>query len=226
MNAWGIFAKLMYEGLRVAMCEHVDVIDEGGVHELAGISPIILAANHLSHGDTPLIFSSVSYPRRSHMRIVASKIRFREADPTMTLRTRLDRWLMNGLAVHAYRAILVGGDLSPLRSIDEMSEAILGGTTVVVFPEGTRSRDGRLGPLRSGVAVAAIAIGCRVVPVRIDGTGTALPKSAHFPRPFQRITIRFRPALTAAKGESVGAFLARLADQLQPEVQSGEPANR
>ncbi len=216
MNPWGFFAKVMYETMRIVTWTQIVIVDEGGRSHLDGRTATLVAANHQSHADTALIFNTVPNSVRSRLRIVASKVRFETAAFTATRRERFERWLMHGLAVNAYRAILVGGDIGPLRSIDGITEALKNGTTVVVYPEGTRSRDGTLSTLRPGVAMAAIASRCHVIPVRIDGTREALPRTRYFPRFRNHITIRFRPAIAPREDENEQDFLVRLAQNLQP----------
>lgn len=63
-----------------------------------------------------------------------------------------------------------------LKSLDEAAERIASGTSVVIFPEGTRSRDGKLQPFKPGVMVLAIKAGVPLVPVAIKGTYEVLPK--------------------------------------------------
>ncbi|MDA0214746.1 MAG: lysophospholipid acyltransferase family protein [Planctomycetota bacterium] len=216
MNHWGLFAKSMYEALRIVTWTQINIIDEGGRNQLDGQTATLIAANHQSHADTALIFNTVPKSVRSRLRIVASKVRFQTAASTATRRERFERWFMHGLAVNAYRAILVGGDIGPLRSIEGIADALANGETVVLYPEGTRSCNGTLSALRPGVAMLAIASRCNVIPVRIEGTGEALPRARYFPRFRNRITIRFRQALVAQQGESEQAFLVRLTEQLQP----------
>ena len=52
-----------------------------------------------------------------------------------------------------------------------------------MFPEGTRSKDGELGPLKSGIAVLAARAGVPIVPAGVAGTFEAWPRSRLFPRP-------------------------------------------
>lgn len=222
MNPWAVFAKCLYETLRIISWSRVEIIDEGGLPDFDRTTGVLVAANHQSHADTAVIFNTVPHSIRGRLRIVASKVRFRPADLTATRRERCERWFMHGLAVNAYRAILVGGDVGPLRSIDGITEILNDGAIVVLYPEGTRSRDGTLGILRPGVAVTAIATRCSVIPVRIDGTREALPRSHHLLRWRNRVTIRFRPAIIALEGEGADAFLVRLTEQLQPHATRNE----
>ncbi len=63
-----------------------------------------------------------------------------------------------------------------LKSLNKAAEQIAGGTSVIIFPEGTRSRDGRLHPFKTGAIMLAIKAGVPVVPIGINGTYSILPK--------------------------------------------------
>jgi 1-acyl-sn-glycerol-3-phosphate acyltransferase len=227
MNAWGVIASSLYWGLRAATCSSVKMIDEGGASSLREKSPIIIVANHQSHADTAVLFAVLPKVCRARVRFVASASRFRRAEPGASLREVLERWLLHGLAVHAYRAILVGGDESGLRAIDTLSRLLNDGAAIAMYPEGTRSRDGTLSKLRPGVAMLALSTGCQVIPVRIDGTGDALPKSTRFPKFFNRVTVRVRGPLRAFPHETHAEFLDRVAASLEQRTRSAmtQPRN-
>jgi 1-acyl-sn-glycerol-3-phosphate acyltransferase len=65
---------------------------------------------------------------------------------------------------------------SARRALIEMRQRLLDGSSVVVFPEGTRSENGALGRFREGAFRLAIDLGIDIVPLAISGTETALPK--------------------------------------------------
>ncbi|HEJ83558.1 MAG TPA: 1-acyl-sn-glycerol-3-phosphate acyltransferase [Desulfobacteraceae bacterium] len=68
-----------------------------------------------------------------------------------------------------------------LKSLNRAAEKIAGGTSVLIFPEGTRSRDGRLHPFKTGAVMLAIKAGVPVVPVGFNGTYAILPKGKLLP---------------------------------------------
>jgi 1-acyl-sn-glycerol-3-phosphate acyltransferase len=70
-----------------------------------------------------------------------------------------------------------------VKSLDEAAKRIGDGTSVVIFPEGTRSPDGRLLKFKGGAMVLAIKAGVPVVPVGISGTYEVLPKGKLMIRP-------------------------------------------
>ncbi|MDA8159812.1 MAG: lysophospholipid acyltransferase family protein [Desulfobacteraceae bacterium] len=63
-----------------------------------------------------------------------------------------------------------------LQSLNEAAERIAGGTSVIIFPEGTRSPDGQIHPFKSGAMMLAIKAGVPIVPVAIIGTHEVLAK--------------------------------------------------
>jgi 1-acyl-sn-glycerol-3-phosphate acyltransferase len=76
-----------------------------------------------------------------------------------------------------------------MKSLVEAAERIASGTSVIIFPEGTRSRDGKLHEFKTGGMVLAIKSGVPVVPVAIKGTYEVLPKRSLFAKP-GRVSIR------------------------------------
>lgn len=63
-----------------------------------------------------------------------------------------------------------------VQSLNDAAARIAEGTSVILFPEGTRSPDGRLQPFKTGAVMLAIKAGVEVVPVGFNGTYQALPK--------------------------------------------------
>jgi 1-acyl-sn-glycerol-3-phosphate acyltransferase len=63
-----------------------------------------------------------------------------------------------------------------IKSLNEAAQKIAAGTSVIIFPEGTRSRDGKLHDFKAGAMVLAIKSGVPIVPVAILGTYQILPK--------------------------------------------------
>jgi 1-acyl-sn-glycerol-3-phosphate acyltransferase len=76
-----------------------------------------------------------------------------------------------------------------LKSLQKAAERIQSGTSVLIFPEGTRSADGTLQPFKGGAMLLAIKAGVPIVPVAFVGSYSVLPKGALFTRP-GTITIR------------------------------------
>ena len=69
-----------------------------------------------------------------------------------------------------------------LKSLNLAAQRIVGGSSVLIFPEGTRSRDGRLQPFKAGAILLAIRAGVPVVPIGFNGASRILPKGSFLPR--------------------------------------------
>jgi 1-acyl-sn-glycerol-3-phosphate acyltransferase len=80
-----------------------------------------------------------------------------------------------------------GGGAAGLKGI--LGRLLAGGGTIL-FPEGTRTHDGRLQPARSGIGLVVIKSDAPVVPVRVFGTFEAFGRDCRFPRP-RRIAVKF-----------------------------------
>jgi 1-acyl-sn-glycerol-3-phosphate acyltransferase len=90
---------------------------------------------------------------------------------------QLSRIPLFGWAMAAGRFIFIDRQnaLSARRSMDEAARRIRSGQSVVIFPEGTRTRSGRLGAFKKGGFHLAIDSGAAIVPVAIRGSGAAMP---------------------------------------------------
>jgi 1-acyl-sn-glycerol-3-phosphate acyltransferase len=65
---------------------------------------------------------------------------------------------------------------SAMKSLDEAAEKVRNGKSLMTFPEGTRSRDGSVGPFKKGLFYLAIQSGVPIIPVSIIGSGEIMPK--------------------------------------------------
>jgi 1-acyl-sn-glycerol-3-phosphate acyltransferase len=102
-----------------------------------------------------------------------------------------------------------------LKSLDEAAQRIAAGSSVLIFPEGTRSEDGRLQEFKAGAALLAIKAGVPIVPLGFNGSSEVLPKGRWLPRP-GKIVIRIGQPI--ATGEFKAGDKQRLTETLQAAV--------
>jgi 1-acyl-sn-glycerol-3-phosphate acyltransferase len=169
-----------------------------GLDRVAGLEPpAIFAANHASHVDTPLLLTSLP-PRFRHRCVVAAA-----ADYFFDRRWKAALWAF------AINAIPVERTRVTRRSIEQATDLLAGGWSLVIFPEGGRSPDGWAQPFRGGAAYLAVHTGLPVVPVHVGGTHSILPRSGRGVRPgTTRVT--FGHPLRPNEGEDTRAFGSRI----------------
>lgn len=146
---------------------------QGHGHIPAG-KPVIFACNHASQLDIPIVHEALP-------------VQFR-----FVVKKELFKIPLFGFALHhaGYIPIDRSGGKAALRSLQEAAERVKKGTPIVIFPEGTRSPDGRLMPFKVGGILIAIKAGCPIVPVAISGSHNVLPKGSIRVRP-GRIKVTF-----------------------------------
>lgn len=136
-----------------------------GDEALVGLEPpVIFAANHASHADTPLLLSCLPL-RFRHRTVVAAA-----ADYFFDRRWKADAWSFLLAAIPIERTRV------NRRSADLAAELLADGWNLIIFPEGGRSPDGWAQAFRGGAAYLATRTGRPVVPVHLDGTRHILPK--------------------------------------------------
>ena len=172
-----------------------------GLDHLEGLrGPLVFVSNHSSHLDAPLILCSLPERWRRRTAVGAAADYF------------FDVWWRAAGTALVFNAFpverSVGRRLSdtPWRLLQE-------GWSIVVFPEGTRSRDGWVGRFRPGAARLCIGAGVPAVPVAIRGSFAAMPRGRGWPMPGRYpVAVRYGPPLFPESDETAGSFMRRLSD--------------
>jgi long-chain acyl-CoA synthetase len=87
--------------------------------------------------------------------------------------------------------IVMDVNLDLKESIQKMAEVLKQGKKIIIFPEGTRSKNGELGEFKKTFAILSKELNVPVVPVAISGAHNALPVGSRFPKPFTKIRVNF-----------------------------------
>ncbi|MEJ1156355.1 MULTISPECIES: lysophospholipid acyltransferase family protein [Microbacterium] len=173
--------------------------------------PVIFASNHLSFIDSIAI--PVAAPRPVHFLAKSSYF----DGPGFK------GWVSNQF-FSAIGAIPVqrGAGKAALDALDQQRRLLDQDRAVALYPEGTRSLDGRLYKGRTGVAFLALQTGAPVVPVGLVGTDLVMPVGAKMPSVKHRITVRFgEPLELAHHGPSTSGRARRLAtDDIMAAIHS------
>lgn len=113
-----------------------------------------------------------------------------------------------------------GDGRKALKSMDEAADQIRGGKSVIIFPEGTRTRDGKLLPFKRGGFLLAARAGVPVVPVTIAGSFQINPGGA-LQLYGGTISIRIHQPITVPEGMKRSAAEGYLLAQVQTSIEQG-----
>ncbi len=135
-----------------------------GAENIPRSGPFIVASNHRSHLDPPVLNSVFPEP----LVFVAKEELFK---PPLG-------WLIRHM-----RAVPIRRGAGDVETLEMVLELLHKGCGVAIFPEGTRARPGKFLRPKPGVGLLAVKSGVPVVPVLIEGTDVVFPRGKRFPSP-------------------------------------------
>ena len=162
-------------------------LSSSGTEHIPKNGPVVLVPNHVSFLDPP--FTGICCPRQ---------VRFM-ARSTLA-HSRLLGWWMRRVGV-----VLVDRNAPARATFGESIKILAAGEVMAVFPEGTRSRDGRLQEFKKGLLKLLDKTGAIAVPTGIIGAFEAWPRQRRFPRP-RRCHVRFGPPMSAVEVCAPGGY--------------------
>ena len=174
---------------------------------------VLLASNHASFLDPPLVGCGLE-----------RQCTFLARDTLF--RFRFTRWLLTH-----WQAVPIDRDGGGVAGMRRILEALSLGRAVILFPEGTRTRDGQLQRVRSGIGMLVVKSTAPVVPVRVWGTFEAYGRNVKFPKP-KRVTVKyaeplhFRELRAEARECSKGRLreiYQQIADEIMAAIAKLEP---
>jgi 1-acyl-sn-glycerol-3-phosphate acyltransferase len=180
-----------------------------GLENLEGQSPpLILAANHSSHMDTPLILNSLPKDLRRRTLVAAASDYFFASR------------LMGLFVSVAIGAVPMERRVASKQSMEQVDQLLAEKWCLVMYPEGSRTLDGRLYKGKTGIARLALSANVPVVPVGIVGTYGAMPAGRSWPVSGQ-VEVHFGKPLTFER-YSLGAanqlVLRAITDQIMYDI--------
>jgi len=184
--------------------------------EVSGISnvlncktPTLFASNHQSHVDTHVILDALPKSLRRRTAVAAAFDHFADVDGT-SIKKRFTQFLV-AVIWHAFSIERIN---FPLTSIRTMQKLLGLGWSIVIYPEGTRSRTGDIYEFKTGIALVAKKSKCGVIPIYVHGGMHVLPEATYIPRP-GKITVSFGEQLHFMENESNADFINRVEDAVR-----------
>jgi 1-acyl-sn-glycerol-3-phosphate acyltransferase len=143
-----------------------------GAENVPTTGGLILASNHASFLDPPLVGSGL------------------KRDINYLARESLFRFPLIGVVLRSWNSVPVDRDGGGAKGLKIILGRLLDGAGIILFPEGTRSQDGKLQPARAGIGLVVAKSDAPLVPVRVFGTFEAYGRNHKFPRP-KRIAVKY-----------------------------------
>ncbi len=185
-----------------------------GAEQVPKQGGVILASNHASFLDPPLVGSAL------------------DRDINYLARESLFRFPGIGALLRSWNAVPVDRDGGGAKGLKSILDRLLAGGGIILFPEGTRTRDGQLQPARSGIGLTVIKSTAPVVPVRVFGTYEAYGRKHKLPRPY-RVTVVFgapqdfeklRAEAKTCDKPRLKEIYQQVADEIMAEIARLKPA--
>jgi long-chain acyl-CoA synthetase len=145
-------------------------------------SPFIIAPNHQCFIDGLFVSACISRKIMKNTYFYAKKKHVRG-------------WFLKFLA-KKNNVIVMDIDKDVRGSIQKMAEVLKSGKNMIIFPEGTRSKDGKLGDFKQTFSILSRELNVPVVPVVINGGHKALPAGSFFPKLFAKVSVEFLDPVT------------------------------
>ena len=172
IGLWGKMVYTVSSFLILALARLLFRLKIVGIENIPRKGAVIIAPNHISYFDPSLVFVSLGIPQRIHC--MANKKLFRYW---------FLRWFMETVGT-----IPVNQRYSR-KSLADVLRMLHHGHCVIIFPEGKRSKDGRLIQGRPGAVHAAIRADSVIVPAAVVGSDKVLPYDAKFIKSLSQIEI-------------------------------------
>ena len=196
---------MVYWVLKIIMTPVLRVIfqvrSEGAAH-VPRKGPAILASNHQSFIDS--VFLPLVVPRRVTF---VAKAEYFESPRTA--------WFFRAVGMIPLKR---GGGPASARALAAAREVLEAGGVLGIYPEGTRSPDGRLYKGHTGAARLSMQCDVPIIPVAQFGTAAVQPIGAMWPKLFRRVRVKLGPPLRWEGGGDGASELRQFTDQLMTAI--------
>lgn len=156
-----------------------------GLENIPRNQPLILVSNHQGAADIPILLAYIP-------------IRFRFAIKKELFRIPFFGWYLRKAGYFSIDREVI---LSAYKTLETIIEILKAGESVLIFPEGTRSRDGSLGKFKRGSLMAALKAEVPIIPIAISGTYNIMPRGTYLINPKEVKLSVGKPIYIKSEGE-------------------------
>ncbi len=154
-------------------------------------APVIFVSNHTSHFDTPLILSKLPFRFKTNIAVAAWAEFFQAKKPFQKFR----KLLLYNLGTIFLNLYMFPREKGFMKSIKYTGELIDKNHSILIFPEGERTKNGKINPFKLGIGIIASNMKVPVIPIKLQGLFEILPRNSNFPKKRGKVTIKFAQPL-------------------------------
>lgn len=145
-------------------------------------APVIYIANHASHLDTPAIISSLPLNQRRNLAVAAAEDHF------------FNKWKTFLLVTSIVNIIPISRRRFCKNNIKNMKSLLNKGKSILLYPEGSRTRNGKMMPFKNGIGLIVKEMNVPVIPIKIDNAYNLFNYAQKFPKQGE-VTVSFGEAI-------------------------------
>lgn len=194
-------------GRRVIELLNVD-LHATGIERVPPGRAYVYMSNHQSHLDIPMLYATLPSPT---IRMLGKKELF-----------QIPLW-GRGLRAAEFIEVDRSNHTRAVQSIEHAARLIRDGVSIYLAPEGTRSRDGRIGKLKKGGFHLALDTHTPIVPAAIRGTIDILPRGGKVMQTGKRVDVTIGAPIEV-EGRDLGDLMAEVSEFLEQHVEGRDPA--
>jgi 1-acyl-sn-glycerol-3-phosphate acyltransferase len=189
-------------GRRVVDLLDIDLVAHGG-EQLRADDSYVYMSNHQSHLDIPILYATLPSPT---IRMLGKVELF-----------KIPLW-GRGLKAAEFISVDRSNHTRAVQSIERAKELLRDGVSIYLAPEGTRSRTGKIGPLKKGGFHLALDTQTPIVPVAIRGTINILPRGSRAMRTGQRVEVTIGDPIPV-ENQDLSDLMAKVSEFLKRNVE-------
>jgi len=178
-------------------------LDARGAEQVPPGRAYVYMSNHQSHLDIPVLYATLPSPT---IRMLAKKELF-----------QIPLW-GRGLRAAEFVEVDRSNHERAVRSIEQAAALVRDGVSIYLAPEGTRSRDGRIGALKKGGFHLALGTGAPIVPVAVSGTIDILPRGGKVMQSGRAVRVRIGAPISVS-GRDLEGLMQEVRDFLVQNVE-------
>ena len=179
----------------------------------AAVPPVLFVSNHSSHLDTPIILKSLPRPWRQRTAVMAAADYFYK------------NRVLAAVVSLAFGTIPIERRRMSKETADRIEALLEKRWSLLLYPEGTRSRDGTIGRFRAGTGYLAVEHAIPVVPMYLEGTHEAMPPGRAWPVKYP-VQLHLGAPLSPEALDDARSFTARLQASFDELVRTARPPPR